>query len=229
MPFTLLLAGLQPSPAQQRTNSWLRATATYRMNERTGLAVELQHRRQNSYDNRNPFSQNLLSSVRPWLQADINPQVRVSFSPLAYYRLNSIIRKKEDLQKNIQEEYRISAALLLQHPLNSRTALSWQTMLEYRMFRRAGRLLRLRLKPGIQYSLHPRWQVYYYEEMLLNVQGAGPLHGFDHNRIAGGVSYRVNARTTADLSYLYISRMPLSTTVLLREHVVHLQLRYRLN
>jgi light-regulated signal transduction histidine kinase (bacteriophytochrome) len=75
---------------------------------------ELQHRRQNGFDNVNLFDKNLMFTYRIWAHYQHNKDVKFSLSPFAYFSNYKIIQKQTDQTASPISEVRLSAAVELQ-------------------------------------------------------------------------------------------------------------------
>ncbi|MCC5919558.1 MAG: DUF2490 domain-containing protein [Cyclobacteriaceae bacterium] len=58
--------------------------------------VDVVARRQDSYDNNNPFSEPLRMSIRPWIGFQFSPRTRYSFSPIGFFHNQDFLGSPED-------------------------------------------------------------------------------------------------------------------------------------
>ncbi|GAB2770309.1 hypothetical protein GCM10027275_11190 [Rhabdobacter roseus] len=215
--------------AQPHHNAWLRATGSVPLAEGWKADAELQHRRQSGWGNTRPCHEPLLSSLRLWVHYtpnSPNPTWQLSASPGAYYRLYKLITSAEDANKVPMQEFRVSAAIARQDLLARALFLTNRTALEYRFFDQLLPVLRLRQRLGVRYD-HAAVSVAVYNELLTNPMGVPTGHFFDHNRLGGGVQWRVERHLEVEAGYLYIHRLPLTNLEMLRERNFFLNLTYR--
>jgi hypothetical protein len=193
---------------------------------------EVQHRRQNGFENHNMLSDPLMYSFRTWIHYQYNDALRFSVSPIACFSNNGIIQQKEDEWSLPNHEIRFTAAIELQKPLVHKLHYIIRPGIEYRWFReRNDKISRLRNKIGLRYEIGKKLNALVYDELLLNVSGVSSDHFFDHNRVGFIIAYKVRENLKMDWGYMYIKRFPLNNVYDLYEHnfVLNLSLDFKLH
>lgn len=228
--FLLFLSfSLTTLQAQNHTNSWMRATLSIPVKEHFKVDTEIQHRRQNGFDNNNLFDKNLTFSYRNWIHYQHNKGLKFSVSPFAYYSNYHIIHSEADEHANPNSEVRFSAATELNHEIVNKLHLVGRTALEYRIFEKHHKdVLRFRNRFGIQYYIDKNWKLVSSVEILVNLSGVPPTHFMDHNRFGGNVAYHPTPNIKLELGYLYISRLPKTNIQKIGENTFFLNLTYQL-
>jgi hypothetical protein len=215
---------------QNHANSWMRATLSIPVKERFKIDTELQHRRQNGYQNNNLLDKNLAYSYRNWIHYQQNKGLKFSFSPFAYYSNYHIIRFEADEHANPNSEVRFSAATELNHEIVNRFNIIGRTALEYRIFEKHHQDgLRFRNRFGLQYKVSKEWKIVSFIEVLVNLSGVTPTHFMDQNRFEGNLEYQATPNLKLELGYLFISRLPKTTIQKIGENTFFLNLTYTLS
>lgn len=205
--------------AQSHYNVWFRGTVSASVHPKIKLDAELQHRRQNGFDNLDMFNKRLLQSFRTWIHYQHDDKLRFSISPFAFFSNNGIIQQKEDERSLPNHEIRFTAAIELQKPLLDKLLYIVRPAIEYRWFReRNDKIGRLRNKLGLKYEISKKLNAVVYEELLLNVSGVSHEHFFDHNRLGIITEYKLNSTLKVELGYVYINRLPTRNDHLLFEN-----------
>lgn len=204
--------------AQQHYNAWFRVSGRYLSKNRVSADLELQHRRQQAYNDHNPFHHNLMFSLRPWFYYQAAKDIRIEVLPLSYYRLYPVIEKASDQSGSPLTEYRSALGLSLKRSLNTELGFSSRFMLEYRNFNRGNDLLRLRARTGLDYQLSDRCRLTLQEEILVNMRGTTADHLFDHNRISISLARKYKTNSWIEMGYIYVNRLTPRNTGLLTEH-----------
>lgn len=218
----------QTVQAQHRYNAWFRSTLSIPVGDKIIADNEFQHRRQSGFDNENLFDENLMFSYRHWVHYQHSENIRFSVSPFAYFKHYRIIQNHSDETAKPNSEVRFSMAMELQHQLLERIYLVNRTAVEYRVFNNQKDITRLRNRLGVYFGFTERMTAGIFEEPLANITGVTHKHIFDHNRIGVNLEYKIVPNLKMDLGYMYISRLPLSSTTMLHENNFYLNLTYKL-
>lgn len=218
----------QALPGQHHYNAWFRTTVSYPLSTKIRVDAELQHRRQNGYDNRNMFDKELMFTFRSWVYYQHTETVRFSLSPFACFSHYRIIQNKGDDMAKPSGEIRFSAAVDLQNRILKDLYIMSRAALEYRVFEsdQAG-ISRVRNRLGLRYDLTNTVSLTLYDELFCNLAGADSKHFFDHNRAGISMGYLLHSGLTLDIGYIHISRLPLSNETRLHESNAFLNLTYR--
>lgn len=213
--------------AQEHTNSWFRTTLSIPVTEKIKTDIELQHRRQNDYENDNLFDKNLMYTFRTWLYYKQNKDVVYAISPFAYFSNYKIIQKESDAVAKPTNEYRFTASIELQHLLATKFYIVDRTAIEYRVFEGSiENTTRLRNRLAFRYDFNPKYNLAIGDEILVNTTGTDAQHMFDHNRAFTNLSYKPNSAVKFDIGYIYISRLPKSNIDLIEESNFYLNFTY---
>ncbi|HTN45804.1 MAG TPA: DUF2490 domain-containing protein [Flavipsychrobacter sp.] len=209
----------QTLPAQTHHNIWFRTTVSYQVSEKVKADVELQHRRQNGFENDNMLDKNLMCSFRSWLHYQYNKHTGFSVSPFAYFTNYPIIQNVPGEPAKPFHEIRFAAAMDNRNKIMGKWGLLERSALEYRIPDNSiPRTLRLRSRLGLQYAATSRLGLSVYDELFCNIAGVSASHFFDHNRIGLTFEYRISPGMKLEAGYIYISRLPLAEGILRREH-----------
>ncbi|MDN3677641.1 DUF2490 domain-containing protein [Flavobacterium paronense] len=224
----VVLAGSKVK-AQEHTNSWFRATLSIPIGTKFKTDFEGQLRRQNGFDNENPLDKKLLYSFRTWCYFKQSEKVTFAISPFAYFSNYKIIQKQSDESASPTSEYRFSAAIEVQHKMTSNLFLLNRTAFEYRVFEGATEnVIRVRQRLGLRYDLNPKYNLDIGDEIFINAYGTDSQHLFDQNRTVANITFKPNDAIKFDLGYNHISRLPKSTSDLIRENNLYLNFTYTL-
>ncbi|MBX3252917.1 MAG: DUF2490 domain-containing protein [Chitinophagaceae bacterium] len=210
--------------AQAYRNTWFRVTGRYHFSEKMMADIEWQHRRQQGYNNENPFHTELLSSMRPWVYYSFNQHIRIDASPIAYYSLHSAIKNKEDAGKKPLSEYRSTLGISFKQSLTKKLGIGGRIMAEYRNFSSTGDIVRGRARVDIHYDMGKQYKLVWQGEELLNITGTAPDHVFDHSRLSASVNKQFGRRYHVELGYIYISRLLPGDSFIRREHNIFLNM-----
>lgn len=192
---------------QEHTNSWLRGTLSIPIYDKLTTDIELQHRTQNGFENRNPWDATLMNSFRTWIYFKQNKDVVYAISPFAYFQNNKIIQQKSDADLNPTKEFRFSASIELQHELASKFFIVDRTMLEYRVFESTTNIGRLRNRLTFRYDFNSNFNTSFGDEIFINAKGADAQHLFDQDRLFANFTLKASAKIKFDFGYIYISRL----------------------
>ena len=207
----------------------MRATLSIPVKERFKVDGEVQHRRQNGFQNNNLFDKNLAFSFKNWIHYQHNQNLKFSVSPFAYYSNYHIINSEADERANPNSEVRFSAAMEMNHEIVNRLHITGRTALEYRIFEKHHKdVVRFRNRFGLQYEISNDWKVVSFVEVLVNLSGVPPTHFMDHNRYGGNVEYHPTPNIKLELGYIYISRLPKMNIQKIGENTFFLNLTYQL-
>lgn len=217
--------------AQIHYNSWFRGTISYPLSEKIKVETEFQHRRQNGYENKFMFDKNLMYTFRTWLQYQHNENVKVSLSPFAYFSNYKIIQQKVDERADPNHEIRFSGAIEMQQRIFRQLYLVDRTGVEYRLFEKTSNIVRFRNRIGLDYALNKKMRIGIYDELFFNMRGSSAGHFFDHERIGSHFEYKITPTLKIGISYIHISRLPITSEEKLYENNLMIQaaflLRYR--
>ena len=223
------LSSITPVYAQQHHNIWLRNTLSIAVGKKFKIDNEIQHRRQNGFQNQNMFDRNLMFTYRNWIHYQHNDDVRFSLSPFAYFSNYKIIQKEIDEQAHPNVEIRFSVAVDLQQMLFNKFYLVDRTAMEYRVFSsNASEIARLRNRFGFRYDITEKVKIGIYDELFFNLSGTDNHHFFDHDRIGINMEYKVLPFLKFDIGYIHITRLPLISIDKQYENNLFLNVTYQL-
>lgn len=215
--------------AQPHYNSWFRGTVRFPVSERTFIDAELQHRRQNGYQNASMFDKNLMFTFRTWVQYAASKKVTLFISPGALFSHYRIIQQPADENVHPVRETRFSAGAEFKVPVYNRLFMLYRPAAEYRVFNNSQRnITRVRNRLGLRHEFKQQTSIMLYDELFVNTSGAGSEHFFYHNRIGFNLSYSVRPNIKIDIGYIYINRLPLTGEETLNENNFLLHLTYKL-
>ncbi len=219
----------QTLPARPHHNAWFRTTVSYQVSEKIKADAELQHRRQNGFENDNMLDRNLMYSLRTWLHYQHSANTEFSISPFAYFTNYPVIQNAAGESAKPFHEIRFSAAVDNRNVLIRKWVLLERSALEYRVPDNGTALiLRLRNRLGLQYPLTSQLGLSVYDELFCNIAGSSTAHFFDHNRIGLMMECKISNRLKLETGYININRLPLTNDVLLTEHNIMLNLTFQL-
>ncbi len=228
--FTVLCIYVFPAQAQMHNNAWVRTTLGFSATKKIKIDTELQHRRQNGFENSDILNKNLLFSARTWIHYQYKTWFRLSASPFACYRHYKPIINKSDELASSAKELRFALAAELRPKITKKIALLYRLSIECRLLNNyPSSIVRLRNRLGLQYTIHQKLKMVVYDEFFMNAWGAIREHIFDHNRIAMGFEYEVRPKLKLEMGYMYIIRLPLQAGNLLYENNVFLNVAYTIN
>jgi hypothetical protein len=220
----------QTLQAQQHYDVWLRMTLSVPVGKKFKIDNEFQHRRQNGFENANLFDKNLMFTFRNWVHYQHNENIKFSLSPFAYFSNYKVIQKPADETAQPNSEIRFSAAFELQHSIVKKFYVMDRTAVEYRIFdNNQSDISRLRNRLGFRYDLTDKIKLLIFEELLFNLSGTTQYHFFDHDRIGLTLESKVLTYLKLDIGYIYITRLPLTSTTKLHENNIILNLTYQLH
>jgi hypothetical protein len=187
--------------------------------------IELQHRRQNVFNDEIPLTWNhqLMNSARVWLHHSMSDGGKWSISPLAYFRHQPLWLSSEQIKPAITE-YRISAAWEYKKALRKWLDISNRSALEMRMFERDyGNILRMRQRIGLNWKCASFVQLTAYYEVLLNTTGVDAQHRFDHDRVGCLMQFRPVTWIKLEGGYVHSHKLPKSADEIINEHnlIIH--------
>ncbi len=215
--------------AQHRYNAWFRTTLSMPVGEKLTIDGELQHRRQNGFNNTDLLDKNLVFTFRNWIHYQHQENIKFSVSPFAWFSNYKIIQKPGDETGKPNGEIRFSAAAELQHLLFKKVYIVDRTAAEYRIIENnQSNITRWRNRLGIRYDITGRLKLSVFDELLLHVSGTTTDHFFDHDRIGLQMTYKLGAHWGMDIGYIHISRLPLTGDTRLKETNVFLHFTYQL-
>lgn len=208
------------SEAQEHNNLWLRTTLSLNLNPKLKVDLELQNRWQNEFEKPANIDKLLMLSFRNWIFYQHSKEVRFSISPLALFNNYKIIQNKEDQKALPNQEFRLSAAIEMQHMLTTKIPFIYRSALEYRMFENSAPIVRFRNRFGIQYIFNTKFRIGTYNELLVNAKGTNLDHFFDHNRTSITIEYLLLSNMKLNLGFMKILRQPLYQNSIIFEHNV---------
>lgn len=221
---------VQTLQAQQHYNAWFRGTLSVPVGKKFKIDTEFQHRRQNGFENKNMFDKNLMFTLRSWVHYQHKEDIKFSFSPFAYFSHYRIIQNKTDETVTPNNEIRFSAAVELQHEIFKKLYVIDRNALEYRIFSNSqSDITRLRARFGVRYEFTEHIKLTVFDELFFNVAGTPIEHVFDHDRIGLNLEYKVLPNLKFDIGYIYITRLPMTSTTKLHENNIFLNLTYQLH
>ena len=216
--------------AQQHYNAWLRGTLSLTAGKKFKIDNEFQYRRQNGFGNANLFDKNLMFTYRNWVHYQHNTAITFSLSPFAYFAHYKIIQKQTDEIASPNKEIRFSAAVALQYEIMKNFYIVDRTAIEYRVFdNNQSDVVRLRNRFGLRYDFTDKVKLTVFDEMLFNLSGTTQYHFFDHDRIGLSLEYIALPYLKFDIGYIYITRLPMTSTTKLHENNIFLNLTYQLH
>lgn len=210
--------------AQEHYNVWLRTTLSIPVRPKVKVDVELQHRRQNGFTNNNMLDKNLMFTFRNWIHYQYSKNVKFSISPFACFSNYKIIQKQSDEVVTPNNEFRFSGAAEIQHALFQNLFIINRTAIEYRFLENSPNITRLRNRLGLRYVITQNLESGIYDELLLNAAGTGNVHFFDHNRTGVDLEYKMSSSLKFDVGYMHITRLPVTNTSYLQEHIIFFNL-----
>lgn len=225
----LVVIAISKVKAQEHTNSWFRITSSIPFTDKFKVDAEGQLRRQNGFENENPFDKNLLYSFRTWCYYKQSEEVTFAISPFAYFSNYKIIQKQTDESASPTSEYRFSVAIEEQHKMTSNLFLLNRTSFEYRIFEGATEnVIRLRHRIGLRYDINPKYDLGIGNEIFINAYGTDSQHRFDQNRIIANIAFKPTVSVKFDLGYIHSLRLPKSNIDLIKENNFYLNFTYTL-
>lgn len=217
--------GIAPAlHARDHSNVWLRTTLSVPVLTKVKVDIEWQHRRQNAFMNSNMFDKKLMFTYRNWIHYQYSKNVKFSVSPFAYFSNYKIIQKQFDEQIAPNSEFRLSGAVEIQKALFQKLFIINRTAIEYRFLESIPNITRLRTRLGLDYFIEQNLKLGIYNELLLNVTGTGIEHFFDHNRTGVDLEYKISGSLKFDVGYMHITRLPVTNSGILQEHIIFFNL-----
>jgi hypothetical protein len=211
--------------AQYHTNMWTRATITSGVTQKFRADAELQHRRQNGFDNHNMYRAPLMFSGRSWVHYQATDNLKLSVSPFAWFSNYRIIQHTADEHTQPGGEVRFTAATEGQYALAGSLYATGRAAAEYRIWQNSQtNVIRTRIRAGLKYEAGKRLSLVAYDELLNNVAGVPQNHVYDHNRIAAGAGLQMKKWLKAEAGYLYIDRLPLTHSSHVYEHNLYMNI-----
>lgn len=205
--------------AHQNTNSWLRGTLTTPITSKIRSDFEYQHRRQNGFENHNPFDHALMNSFRIWTHYQFNDKIRFTIVPFSHFSNFRAIRKLADEDVESRKEYRFGAAIEIQNKLTKKLSILNREFVEYRVFQNGqNNVTRLRNRLGLRYDISTKTRLFLYDEVMVNLSGTTLEHFFDHNRLGLNFEYTIVPSFKVDLQYMFATRLPLNNLEKFSEH-----------
>lgn len=205
--------------SQSNSNTWFRLTGVYHFSGRLSSSIELQHRRQQGALHANPLTNDLLYSLRTWVNFTTTPHVTINVSPVAFYQLYPI-RRNVSHSKPIQHETRISAGLTLHFPLQQRWAMGARLLEEFRNFSGSGSAVRSRVRFDVDRAFAKKFKATAQLEFLYTNNLHGANFTFDHSRAGIAISCTDHHHNSLELGYLHIIRKMSAGDGILGEHCV---------
>lgn len=231
----LLLVGLYLSnsivaQSDSHLNMWMKLSLSHNIGKRFKIELECHHRRQNDFAEglENPFQYRLLSATRLIGYYQLNENTTIILSPFAYFWNSPIIQTASDKLKPALKEIRYSVFVDSKQALYSHLYLTNKTGLEYRDFQQPNAdIWRLRHRLGLRYDW-TKWSLALWDEALLNIKGTAATHIFDHNRVGLVLGFKPSSTTKLELGYIQASRLTKTSTDLLEENNLVLNLYYNI-
>ena len=219
----------QTLQAQHHYNAWFRSTLSVPVGEKFKVDNEFQHRRQNGFDNENMLDKNLMFTYRNWVHYQHSEDVKFSVSPFAYFSHYKIIQKQSDETASPNNEVRFSAAVELQHEILKKFYIVDRSAVEYRIFdNNQSDITRLRNRLGVRYDFSEKLKLSVFDELLFNIGETTHSHFFDHDRLGLNLEYKVLSDLKFDIGYSHITRLPITSTTMLKENNLFLNFTYQL-
>lgn len=209
--------------AQTPIHTWFRLTGAYHFNPEWEADLELQHRRQATYQTHNPFRYQLLYSIRPWLYYGAGKYYRIELSPLAYYSLYGKVVQEKDLHQQPVREWRNSLGVSVKQTLSSHFSINGRTLGEWRHFDNNGKMFRLRQKAVISYKWQNGWRADLQDEIFANLSGNIRA---EQNRLGVAIHKQFKKGCETEYGYLYISRLPQTAAARNSEHNIYINLSF---
>lgn len=213
--------------AQQHYNFWFRGTLATPLGKKIRIDSEFQHRRQSGFDNNYMLDKSLMFTFRSWLHYEYSKNTKFSLSPFARFAHYKIIQKQTDESVQPATEIRISASADFQQLIFEKFYLTSRNAIEYRILSNPDiDVVRVRNRFGGKYELNDRFKLFFFDELLLNINGAPVSHFFDHNRLGLGLEYHFLPKVKIELGYIGVTRLPLTSTKEVYESNLILNLTY---
>ena len=218
----------QTLQAQEHCNVWFRGTLSLPVGEKFKVDNELQHRRQNGFNNMNLFDKNLMFTYRSWIHYQYNEDIKFSISPFAYFSHYRIISNEKDESSSPINEIRFSMAMELQHVILKKLHIIDRNALEYRMFNNSqSNITRFRARLGFRYDFTEKIKLSIYDELILNLTGVTSYHFFDHDQLGFNLEYSILKKIKIDIGYIYAGRLPLTSREKFYENNIFLNFTYQ--
>ncbi|ATL45707.1 hypothetical protein COR50_00210 [Chitinophaga caeni] len=214
----LLIQFLTDLSAQQKWNTWFRATASYNISNKWQSDLEFQHRRQSTSGSDNPLYSKQLLSIRPWIYYHWKSFLDINLSPFAYYRSFPAINKEAAFAKLPITEYRTSAGFLFKIPIINRLRLTHRSLFEYRIFDESRNTIRAREGIGLKYLYNDKLRFFLQQEYLWNIHGVNRAYFFDQARSSFSVQKGFGQHVAIELGYLFVRKLPLQQAAAHHEH-----------
>lgn len=218
-----------PSFAQTHATVWFRGTLMIPFGNKIEADLELQHRRQNGFENRCPLDQNLLFSFRNWIHYRITKQLTLSASPLAVFYNYVLIDNQTDELAPPRSEVRFSFAGEVKTNPDKSLVFYGKSAFEARRFLQTGSTqFRWRNRIGILYNCTEKLKTGAFIEGMVNVQELPSPFSPEQIRIGVQLNYSFTRDLKGELGYLKIFRYPSSAGLSGSEHNLVLNITYRL-
>jgi len=213
--------------AQMHNNTWFRVTVNNSISKQIKLDTELQHRRQNGFDNRNFLDERLLWSGRLWLHYQQSELLKLSLSPIAYFSNYKIIEKPIDEDAKPNQELRFSMALEWKFPVKNRFSFLTRPAFEFRDFiSNNAQVLRVRNRIGLQVSCSDKLKLTVYDDLFFNLASSSSFKAFDQNRMGLSLEYPISPQFKVDFSYMFLMRSVSSDDEFIKENNLMLNLSF---
>lgn len=209
---------------QAHQSAWVRGTASFTLTPKLQVDGELQHRRQNGYDNKNMLDKNLMFTFRSWIHYRAGKTIKLSVSPFAVFSNYAIIRNPGDEFISPTTEIRFTGAMETEHKLYKKFSLAERPSVEYRVFETGNPMMRLRQRVKVRYEINPRLMVGAFEEILLRTNNTAANQLLDHNRIGIDAAYTLAPGHNITTGYMHIARTQATSAALIKEDVVFINL-----
>lgn len=211
---------------QMHNNFWTRGIVGVEIAKNLKLDNEFQHRRQNGFENNNPFDKNLMFTYRTWLHYQKSARLKFSLSPFSYYANYNIILDEQGLKQS-RNEFRFAGAIEMNQPITQKLKVFQRVAAEYHLgLNHNQNRMRVRTRLGLSYDATHALFVSLYDELLVNTFGITPDHIFDHNRIGLSLAYKVMPSLTIETGYLFINRLLLLKPTMVYENNMFVNINY---
>ena len=182
--------------SQSRYESWARLNFNYWGNKKTGIGLELHHRRQSNFwaAEKNIFEESMLTIIRPWLYLKIGNGWTLSTSPLSFHAYRDILSQSGTTRDYVElrSTYGIQRNVKLKSITNRNRA--W---FEFRFtdvngpvttFQTRLRIQNTFLIPIKKINRHTSFNYNLTNEFFVNQRKE--IIAFDHNRFFNGIQLK---------------------------------------
>lgn len=181
---------------QTRHEAWLRVNLTHWMGAKTGIGLELHHRRQSNFlnDEKDIFDKPLLNIVRPWFYYRGIKNYVFVVSPLSFHDYHDLMNSNGQLRNHLElrSTYGVQRNFTIKKLVNKNRA--WYE-LRFTDVNSTNNYFQTRLRIQNTFLL-PLWKMNSHTKLNYNlsneffVNQRKDLINFDHNRLFNGLQLK---------------------------------------